>query len=433
MILRAKYLLINPETIIEDGFVAIKGHLISKVGRFTTQLRTLNSRLTDLGNALIMPGLVNPHTHLEGPETYGGKNPKGEPPWYPPQSFPNWAERVINFRLQMKPSDFLRSVTDGYRRLARNGITTVGDHSHLGRTWRAHKKSLLRTIILEEFVNLNPRTAEITFQKVADFLKIIPKKNRLISGGVAPHAPYTVSDKLYRLSFKFAQNNKMPLSTHLSELREEVQLLITGKGPLKDYLKRVGRDNPYWQPPGISPVQYLYKLGALKRPAFFVHCNYLSQTDIDLLARTNSTVVFCPNSQHYFGHPPHPFRRLIKAGVNVALGTDGLGSNQDLSILKEMRFVLEHYTGISPRELIRMGTLNGLKAIFPYGPTPMSPLRRPADEVWNIGILKPGYEADIAVFPLIKKIVRKEDVLEHLIETAPESRLTMVAGKTVRS
>ncbi|MEK7449174.1 MAG: amidohydrolase family protein [Planctomycetota bacterium] len=415
VILRTKYLILNPDTVIEDGAVVIKDGKIRQAGPAARILKK-NTGYLNLNRTVLMPGLINPHTHLEGPELYGGIRPAGARKLKPPQYFPAWAAKVIKIRLRLKPRDFIKTTKHGYEICLKNGITTVGDHTHIERTLKAHQSAPLRRILLEEVINLNSLTAEETAQLVKKNLRQVSSNNSLLRIGLAPHAPYSVSGHLYQALFKIARQMKIPLSTHLSELKEEVELLKKGKGPLLSFLKKIGRFSPFWYYPRLSPVEYLNKLGMLKPPTFLIHCNYLSQNDIKLLAQNGVSVVFCPKSQHYFGHKNHPFRQLLKNKVNVALGTDGLGSNDNLSILEEMRFIAQNYSGIRPAQLLKMGTVNAARALG---------LSK------QIGLIKPGYEADLAAFPLNQNITSPKQVIPYLIKTCPPSIMTMVSGKIV--
>jgi len=375
--------------------------------------------LYDFGESIITAGLINAHTHLEGPELYGYSNK----PLKPPQQFTDWAQKIIAFRKTMTPDDYAKIITRGYNICAQNGTTTVVDHTHIRYTLETHRKSHLRRFLLEETIALDGMKAEETLVRTKDTLKnawSYSRKNKdtLMQIGIAPHSTYSVSPELYKMLFRLASDKGTLLSTHLAELKEEMEFLKTGKGKMLSYLRAIGRDTPNWSYPELSPVAYLKKLGILKPPSFFIHCNYLSENDIDLLAESGSSVVFCPQSQSYFGHRNHPFRKLLKAGVNVSLGTDSLSSNSDLSILKEMHFIWENYKGLTPNEIFKMGTINGAKAL----------------RLGNrIGVLKPGYAADIAVFP-IKNFSPKslKQVIVYLIEQTPKSIFTMVNGSIIK-
>lgn len=433
--LKAKYIVVSPDIILENASISIEKGVIQDISRqsFSLKAQPMGRRRApsrrsgkgvtyDLGESIIIPGLVNAHTHLEGPALYGYC--KKSLCLKPPQEFTGWAPKVIACRKEMEPDDYARTVEQGYALSAQNGVTALADHTHIKLTFKSHLKSRLRRFLVEEIVALDKTKSQESVLKTKDTLKYAKsylRKNKddgLLHIGVAPHSPFSVSPELYKMLFSIACQENILLSTHLSELKEEVEFLKTGKGKIKAYLRKIGRETPNWSHPRLSPVAYFKKLGILKPPSFFIHCNYLSKSDIDLLSNSSSSVVFCPNSHHYFGHRNHPFKELLKAGVNVSLGTDSLGSNSDLSILKEMQFIWENYTGLTPQEIFKMGTINGVKTLR---------LGK------KIGVLKPGYLADLAVFPIKNNssVKRSNDVIVYLIEQTPKSIFTMVNGSIV--
>ncbi|MFH1231218.1 MAG: amidohydrolase family protein [Planctomycetota bacterium] len=419
MILKAKYIICTPDIILENASITVEKGIIREISR--VPFKQSQKTTYDFGESIITAGLINTHTHLEGPELYGYSNK----PLKPPQQFTQWAQKIIAFRKTMTPDDYAKIITHGYNICAQNGITTVVDHTHIRYTLDTHLKSRLRRFVLEEMVAaLDGMKAYGNLVKIKDTLKYaknyLRKNNNLLQIGIAPHSTYSISPELYKMLFRLASDEDVLLSTHLSELKEEVEFLKTGKGKMMSYLGEIGRATSNWSHPGLSPVAYLKKLGILKPPSFFIHCNYLSKSDIDMLADSGSSIVFCPQSQSYFGHHNHPFRKLLKAGVNVSLGTDSLGSNSDLSILKEMNFIWNNFKGLSPDEIFKMGTVNGAKTLR---------LEK------RIGVLKPGYAADIAVFPIKKSFSPKSlnQIIIYLIEQTPKSIFTMVNGSIIKS
>ncbi|MBI5779749.1 MAG: amidohydrolase family protein [Planctomycetes bacterium] len=413
IILRAKYIIITPDIILENSAIAVEKGVIKDI--FYGPTKTIKGKTFDFGNAIISPGLINAHTHLEGPPLYGySRNPIK-----PPQQFTEWAQKVIARRKDLKVKDYLRIIKHSYGISARNGITTLVDHTRLRFTLPAHRKAKLRRILVEEAISLDKTKARETLARVKDTLRYANRhSNGLLRTGIAPHSPFSVSPELYKMLFNLARQKKVILSTHLSELKEEVEFLNAGCGKMVTYLRKIGRQTDNWRPPRTTPVGYMKKLGMLKPPAFFIHCNYLTANDIKLLTASGSSVVYCPNSHHYFGHRKHPFRELLASGVNVSLGTDGLGSNKDLSILSEMNFIRRNHRDLSPSQIYRMGTINGARTV---------------GLVDKIGALKTGYAADIAVFPIKpgRKISKPNDVLAYLIEKTPQSIFTMVNGSVV--
>jgi len=163
------------------------------------------------------------------------------------------------------------------------------------------------------------------------------------------------------------------------------------------------------------PVVWLRDLGVLAPLTTIVHGNYLDASEIECLAASGASVVYCPRSHAFFGHEPHPVQELLAAGVTVALGTDSLASNQSLSMLDELAFLHRARPDLEPVDLLRMATVNGARA-----------LQVP------VGELRSGCLADLIAIqrPGIK---RQNDVLPALFGGEARLVLAMVGGKTLVS
>ena len=144
-----------------------------------------------------------------------------------------------------------------------------------------------------------------------------------------------------------------------------------------------------WTPPGLDPVSYLEQSGVLESPVLLIHCNYLDGDSMRKILSSRSSVVYCPRSHNFFGHTNHPVRELLDLGVNVALGTDSLASNDSLSVLDEMRFLFQSRKDLKAEEIFRMATLNGAAALG-FGST--------------LGRLRRGHWADLTVLRLAEMI-----------------------------
>jgi cytosine/adenosine deaminase-related metal-dependent hydrolase len=193
--------------------------------------------------------------------------------------------------------------------------------------------------------------------------------------GISPHAPYSARSSL----FEFAMQSGLPVATHLAESPAELELLLHHQGPFVDFLKELG----VWDPDGLTTgPDHVLQLCHNHKPVLFVHGNYL-QPNIEIPA--NASIVYCPRTHAAFQHPPHPFREFLARGVRVALGTDSLASNPDLSILKEMRFLHARYSDLPGDVILRLGTLSGAQALGC------------ADE---FGSLEATKSADFVVLPL---------------------------------
>jgi cytosine/adenosine deaminase-related metal-dependent hydrolase len=216
--------------------------------------------------------------------------------------------------------------------------------------------------------------------------------------GLSPHASYTVHPALLDDVVKLSVEKKIPLAMHLAESPEELQLLAEQAGPLRRLLEERG----VWDPSAFSsprrPMDSLQMLAAAHH-TLIIHGNYLQDDEIAFLARhpDRFSVVYCPRSHAWFRHEPYPLEKLLAAGVNVALGTDGRASAPDLSLLAEMQFVARNFPQIPKEVILQLGTLNGARALG-------------LDQ--ELGSLKPGKWANLAVLSLSESTT---DSLQDLI------------------
>lgn len=311
---------------------------------------------------ILLPGLVNAHAHLE--LTFlGGR--------LAPAPFPEWARRLMEERAKRSPRDVEESLREGIRLSVRAGTAAVGDFAWLSRN-DALRQSGLRAVSWREALGIAPERAEEAARRALGFLG---RRTATWTAGLAPHAPYSCSGELYRRLFLEASRARVPFATHLSELREEVEYLRTGRGAFEEMLRSLGRDAGSWRPPRLRPVAYLSRLGVL-RGSTAAHANYLTAPDVAALRVARAAVVWCPRTHAFFGHRLHPARSLLRAGVPVALGTDSLGSSPSLDVREEIRAATAK--GFTLEEGLTMATANGARALG---------LRR-------AGRIAPGYAAD---------------------------------------
>ena len=176
------------------------------------------------------------------------------------------------------------------------------------------------------------------------------------------------------------------MSFHLAESRDELEYIRAGTGGFASLLGDLGARDAALFRPRQDPSDCLQEL-ALAHRALVVHGNYLNDREIAFLARhaDRMSLVYCPRTHDYFRHDAYPLEKALSAGVNVALGTDSRASAPDLSVLAEMRFVAKRHPSVPPSTVLRMGTLNGARALG---------LETEA------GSLEPGKWADLATVAL---------------------------------
>jgi len=401
LLLKSKYLLKDPYSVIDNGAVLIDGGKIKFAGCANDINNHEPCQIIDLGSSAIVPGFVNTHTHLELTHLHNFMNYNG--------NFTDWIRQLVNAKKEWTKSEYLSSIRSGIESSLESGTTTVSDITRNGLALDELQKSKIRKRLFYELIDFNPDSAESTignFKNMTDGIR----QDDLLSIGIFPHAPYTVSEKLYRECKKVSRGLGISIATHISETNDEVEFLTRGTGKFVSLLNDFDMLNN-WTPPGLRPVNYMKNIGFLENGCILVHCNYLTGEEVDQVEESNSTIVFCPRSHKYFRHKDHPFYKLKDRGINIALGTDSLASNDSLSILDEMKYIYTQHKKIKPQEILNMGTVAGAAAL------------NMAD---SIGKIEPGFDADIAVIDFNKEMI--SNIYDGIFSQDSECVLTIVSG-----
>lgn len=378
MIIRSRWVAPMDGRCIENGAVLVREGKIVAVGRWETIAGHGAGTVQDAGDSVLFPGLVNAHTHLELSDCTPGDRPVG--------GLEGWLTRMLSRTRIDVPELESRSAAAckiGALQCLRFGVTMVGDISRQCHVTRPMlKDGPLRVVSFGEVmamaqrrVLLEERLARAVDELCAsEFLRI----------AVSPHAPYSIEMAGYTRCLEVAKQRGMPLATHLAETRSEREFLECHSGALKALWDSwLTWDDQVPRYAG-GPIRMARELGLLAYPALLAHVNYCDDEELELLGRGKASVVYCPRTHEYFGHPPHRFREMLASGVNVALGTDSCASSPDLNLLDEMRLVHRMYPGFDVQTLWRMGTSNGAKALM-------------MDEM--VGKTTPGMQADLVAFP----------------------------------
>ncbi len=357
----------------------------------------------DLGDSLVLPGLVNAHTHLELTALHGQVPFAG--------SFIDWIRGIVAVNRQRSTESHTASILDGFRRSLSNGVTCVGDIGAGPACESAWAAAPLHGVGFAEVLGMGPSERRPPDRSLDAALA---RREGPLQPGVSPHAPYSTAPELYTGAVRTAVRRGWPICTHLAETRPEAEFLQHGTGEFRDLLASLGAWDGSFTPPGCSPVAYLERLGVLTARPLLVHVNYAEDADLDLIAARGCAVAFCPRSHTFFGHQGHRWRDMLARGICVCLGTDSLASNDSLSVLDEARF-LHAAQGAEPALLLTMATANGATALG---------LAR------QTGRLQPGLLADLTVLPLQHPAGRHplEDVLSG---PAQAPSCVLVGGRRV--
>jgi cytosine/adenosine deaminase-related metal-dependent hydrolase len=369
MIIRARTVVPMEGEPIDNGAVAISGDKISAIGKFDDLRRETGHEILDLGEQVVLPGLVNAHCHLDY-TALRGRIPRAG-------SFADWIGAINAEKARLTDQDYVTSIKEGFAEARRFGTTTIANLTAFPKLVAAIEEPI-RTWWFGELIDVrNPDSADTIVDDAVGHLK---SRRRW---GLAPHAPYTASAGLYARCEEIAERENLLLTTHLAESREEMQMFRDAAGPAFEFLQRLGR--PMNDCGRETPVSLFLRTRAMNDRWIIAHLNELTSGDLKLLAGARKFhVAHCPRSNAFFGHTPFALERLRALGCNICLGTDSLASNSDLSLFAEMRELLQTYPEISPREALQMATVNGAAALGQRN---------------SLGSLRAGAFADLIAIP----------------------------------
>jgi cytosine/adenosine deaminase-related metal-dependent hydrolase len=373
LVLRARTVVPDPASSLDDGAVLVHDGRIVRVGRWRGDLEREPARVRDLGDAALLPGLVNAHAHLDLTCARGR--------FAPTSDFVTWIQRIRPFR-EANAAALGPAVEEGARELLAGGCTLVADHLFDPAHAADLRRSGIRAVAFLEVLEFRDDLAMRPLAAALDAASALDGGGTC-TPGLAPHTPYTVRPEALRAAAREARARGLPITVHAGETEHEVAWLLRGEGPLAPALRPLV--GPGWTPPGARPVRVLHDAGLLEGGALLAHGNHLDGEERRLARESGSTVVHCPGSHAFFGHGAHPVAALRADGVPVALGTDSLASHPDgvLSMAGELRRLAALEPGIAPRDLLAMATLHGAAALGFAG---------------RAGILRPGAFADMAAF-----------------------------------
>ena len=311
------------------------------------QINFPDATVKDLGFA-ITPKPVNAHTHLD----------LSSMPFHP-GSYTEFIRNVIAHDESGKRN--LEAAQKGIKEIKQTGISTIGDIVTEEDVMVNLLESDLRGVAYWEVFAPNSADADAEFHDLIDKLRRFKKLERPdgIRVGLSPHAPHTLSAGLLQKVVALAKQNGLPLQIHVAESPEEIQYVKENIGPLKDL-----HDYSDWQPPLLSPVQYLKQLGILEAQPTLVHMVHVDEQDVRDVQKAGCTVVHCPRSNETLRCGRFPWELYARHGVTVAIGTDGRGSSPDLDITQEVRAALElHKSKATAQGLIWAAVKGGYRAL----------------------------------------------------------------------
>lgn len=343
MLVRARIVIPISRPPIADGYVRIQGNRIAEVGEWAGLVDRQGAK--DLGEVILMPGLVNAHCHLEY-SNFVGAIPE-------PSSFTDWIRAMVDLRHEVDDADHCQSWLCGARQSLRYGVTTMGNietrRDLLPQLWA---QTPLRMISYLELIVLRANSDSRREVRVANDWACAHSPQRGCVG-LSPHSPYTTKPDLLEACSKLIG---VLLAMHLAESAEEDEMFRQGSGAMYEMMASAGRDMSDCGKK--SPLAHAASFGVLNDRLLGIHGNYLNDADIQTLANSGVSLVHCPRSHRYFNHAAFRFDDLESAGVNICLGTDSLATMSEkdakLELFSEMRLFRELHPDVPMGNILRM-------------------------------------------------------------------------------
>ncbi|MBK7643536.1 MAG: amidohydrolase family protein [Planctomycetes bacterium] len=398
VLVRSRWLIAEgAQPVREGGLWIVRGRIegvLRSPGEVRACQRRRSPRMVDLGDALVAPGFVDAHAHLEL-SALAARVPAG-------RNFAAWIRTLIAERGKTSSKRLAAGARAGADALLASGTTLVADIDSLGLLARALRGHPLRRIPFHEL--LDARDPARTRPALARAHAALRAARRL-GHGLSPHAPTTVSAALASGIARLAKRRRARVMVHWAETAEEERWLESGEGPLAALL-------------GASPLQrgldLLEAAGLLGRRTLLVHGNLARPDERERVARAGAVLVHCPGTHAFFARPRFALGAWRSAGARLALGTDSLASNGALDMRAEIAQLLRTQPALHPREAWLLGTRDGAEAL---------------GLAQRAGELRRGAFADFAVFGAGP--ARAGEIWEHLCRPGAPVREVWIAGKPV--
>jgi cytosine/adenosine deaminase-related metal-dependent hydrolase len=364
----------------------------------------------------IIPGFVNAHSHIELTILRG---------YLDHLPFTDWIPRLTDAKYNvLSGADMLVSARLGAIEMLRAGVTCLGEVMDLGMAWDVMREFGLQGIAYQEVFGPAEGQAEDAMtsiaKKIESYRRDETETQRI---GVSPHAPYTVSTKLYRAVNDFARREDLRVTTHIGESAEEGMFVRRGAGVFAERWRE--RGIPV-DPPGCTPVKYLSGLGLLRPETLLIHAIDLEDADLQLLRDSRPALVHCPKSNAKLAHSVALIPEIRQTGVPIGLGTDSVASNNVVDMFEEMRAAVfqqrsrtRQFNALDAHTVFRMATLGGAECLGLAN---------------ELGTLDSGKRADFVVVdvndPALQPVF---DPVEAMVYSASRAnvRATFIGGRQV--
>jgi cytosine/adenosine deaminase-related metal-dependent hydrolase len=348
----------DAETLRDGAVVVDAAGIVVEVGPAAHVLPRHVGAVVERVRGVVLPGLVNAHTHLEL-SALRGRVPGGA-------GFVPWVEHMIGVRAELQPEADVEAIQRAVEELVASCTVAVGEVTNSLAAVGALARRGFAGCVFHEFFGVERAPLE---RRLAEMERMVDETvgawpSRELAHCPTPHTLYTTHPDVVRRLVREARERGLRASLHLAEHAAERRFLEQGDGPVADWYEsrlRLRRDLLEW--PGTSPIHFAHELGALGPHVLAVHLTDARREELDLVARSGSPVVLCPGSNLFIEARLPPLLAIRAAGIFPALGTDSLASSPSLDVLGEARALAARFPTVSARDLLRMATWEGARAL----------------------------------------------------------------------
>ncbi|GAB6073992.1 aminofutalosine deaminase family hydrolase [Nautilia lithotrophica] len=401
--LKADYVLTLNEKyeIIKDGEIIFDDKII-EVGQ------NLDDSLNEIylgKNSVIMPALINTHTHLEFSSNYTHLE-YGD--------FMNWLNSVLEHREDLFHGCKSECYKSAIKEMKKSGICAFGQISSTGNDLKYLKHSPLKIVYFNEIIGSNPAAVDMIYQ---DFLARIREseevQNEKFKIGLSIHSPYSVHPILMKKVIEIAKNKNLPIQTHFMESKTERKWLEKGEGEFKIFFEKHFKNAK----PLIKPLEFIELFKDTNTT--FIHCVHANEEELKRINEIGGYITHCPISNRLLNVGLLNLESVKNFSIPYNVATDGKSSNYSLNLFKEIRAALLMHTDLHPKylakDLIKSVTINAAKALG-----------------LNNGSLETGKDADIITFKLPNKVKNLELLpLQIILHTNKVDNL-YINGKEIK-
>lgn len=386
----------NNRISVEDGDILISGNIIEKIGR---NVSLPGVKIIEGKDIFVMPGLVNTHSHAAMSLLRSYADDMELKPWL--------EEKIWPAEENLRGEHVYWGSMLAFLEMIKSGTTTFADmYFYMDDVAEAAIKIGIRGVLARGLIQFTDPEGKNLQENIDLIEKYHKKGDGRITCLIGPHAPYTTSPEYLQKVMAAADKQGVGLHIHISETKQEVEDIY------KEH--------------GVSPVEYLEKLGLFERHVVAAHCVHVSEKDMDILKKHNVGVCHNPGSNLKLASGIAPVPIMLEKGINIGIGTDGASSNNNLNMFEEMHLTSLIHKGnnlnpliLNAREVLEMATIGGAKVLG-------------LDH--EIGSLEEGKKADIIIIDLEKPhFYPKADLISNMVYSAQGSdvKTVIIDGKIV--